>query len=772
MFQVTRYEFSTAFLVTESFKDQDSLAARMIQSRFTGHYRFACKAWYEWVNDATNAAPGSNNPDSKFKADDFNSPYDRNLLLIATILFDESYRNELCDVYDDSGCAGYAWGLLDPVQFWKEQCESPAGWRNAVPTHMWRRDANVYTSVEDQMGHAVQDWMIAPMRAYGSLRQLQDVTKEMAGARFSEDFTEMNTKRDSVDVFQAARRQRKRWNPFKFYRERICDPEYHMSIEEVAGNAPHWETTIRDTSRAILFNSDMVVPASLRGESNFEGTDNHPNVCPEGEACDLTNKPTYKESSMLQLVYVRHAPSTITNVNTRPTLLGMRYCLQITSSHDPDVKPGVYRLLDAPIWPKVPCHELPNQRCGLEKKLVEHGRSPPSCNFWCSLGKGAAMVGLMALTFAGGHSTFSDEIIDARQNYVNSGGSILNTGGFNKNPIGDQTYAVQPYSGIGRAALYGVSPNIFGYGGRRLQSMLIDHVENVTRVEGRRRLDDFKSVQVDWTNDAVFYPAYINRDLTLSSFARQQAPIEYQIGRKALFGTRCVPRFVTMAGVPDAIDCDTQASNWYSGVSGTVIDQNGQVYEANAQCYQHSLAIVSSPRRHSPTHFLSRFLESPPPPIPPPSSPPPSPPNPPSPSPPPSPPIGFTADEIRNKINLVQAKFCGARLFSARVPVHTPRLYGRQMRACDRHRLLCVGALALLLPCRRDGHPYATAGRGIHAESTAPTAASASSISSTTTESTHPRIGRRTRVQARDLGRASQHVLSAGATGAGSIAAF
>jgi hypothetical protein len=226
-------------------------------------------------------------------------------LLIATILFDESYRNELCDVYDESGCGGYAWGLLDPVQFWKEQCESPAGWRNAVPTHMWTRDADVYTSVEDQLGHAVEDWMIAPLRAYGSLRQLQDVTRELAGAHFDEDFTEMNTRPDSGAVFGPARLQRHRWNPFKFYRERICDPEYHMSIEEVAGNPPHWETDISDTSSSILFNSDMVVPAKMRGESNFEGTDSHPNVCPEGEACDLTSKPTYRGSSMLQLVYVR-----------------------------------------------------------------------------------------------------------------------------------------------------------------------------------------------------------------------------------------------------------------------------------------------------------------------------------------------------------------------------------------------------------------------------------------------------------------------------------
>lgn len=310
MFQVTRYEFSTAFLVTEGFRDQDSLAARMIQSRFTGHYRFACKAWYEWVNDVSNSAPGSNHASSTFKADDFNSPYDRNLLLIATILYDESYRKELCDDrcdhdHCDDLCTGYANGNLDPLQFWKEQCETPAGWRNAVPNHMWQRDQNVYTSVEDQFGHAVEDWMIAPMRAYGSLRQLRDVAQELGGAGFEEDFTEMNTRPDSFRVFQGARLQRQRWTPFRFYRERICDPEYHMSIEEVVGNPPHWETPIRDTSRSILFNSDMEVPAHMRGESNFDGTDNHPNVCPEGEACDLTQKPTHRDSSMLQLVYVR-----------------------------------------------------------------------------------------------------------------------------------------------------------------------------------------------------------------------------------------------------------------------------------------------------------------------------------------------------------------------------------------------------------------------------------------------------------------------------------
>jgi len=35
---------STAFLATAHFRDQDSLSARIVQARFTGMFRFSCKA--------------------------------------------------------------------------------------------------------------------------------------------------------------------------------------------------------------------------------------------------------------------------------------------------------------------------------------------------------------------------------------------------------------------------------------------------------------------------------------------------------------------------------------------------------------------------------------------------------------------------------------------------------------------------------------------------------------------------------------------------------
>ena len=44
VYHVSRYTMSTAFLATAHFRDQDSLSARIVQARFTGMFRFSCKA--------------------------------------------------------------------------------------------------------------------------------------------------------------------------------------------------------------------------------------------------------------------------------------------------------------------------------------------------------------------------------------------------------------------------------------------------------------------------------------------------------------------------------------------------------------------------------------------------------------------------------------------------------------------------------------------------------------------------------------------------------
>lgn len=135
IYQPNRYSFSAAFLATENFRDKDSLSARMIQSRFTGHWRFACQCWKDFMADPSHAAAGVSGPEAGQgnNPEEFTSAYDRNFLLMATILFKESFEFETGGTFE-----------LDPLRLWREQCEEPAGFRNAVPTWMWRSDPKVY----------------------------------------------------------------------------------------------------------------------------------------------------------------------------------------------------------------------------------------------------------------------------------------------------------------------------------------------------------------------------------------------------------------------------------------------------------------------------------------------------------------------------------------------------------------------------------------------------------------------------------------------------
>jgi len=135
IYRPTRYSFSTAFLATEGFLDTDSLAARMIQARFTGYFRFGCRAFLEFMADPTNAAAGSNAPEGtqKSNSEDYSSRFDRNIMLHMAILFADSYGIET---------RGGVYGV-DPLQLWRETCEFPNGFRNAVPTSTWTLDPDV-----------------------------------------------------------------------------------------------------------------------------------------------------------------------------------------------------------------------------------------------------------------------------------------------------------------------------------------------------------------------------------------------------------------------------------------------------------------------------------------------------------------------------------------------------------------------------------------------------------------------------------------------------
>mgnify|MGYP001410017220 CR=1 FL=1 len=322
---------STAYLSTAHFKDQDSLSARLVQARFTGHFRFACQAFLEYMSDQSLSGAGSNNPEvSAFgNPEDFTSSYDRNWLVMASALFTESYHKE----------TGHLWptGVL---LFWQENCEAPAVERSAMPTSIWRLDKKVYGE-EDLFAHDVPVHSFAPLRAFGSLRQLRDMATGGHGNTFSEDYTNMAEPGD----FYWDKYNRAAYRLQALYKERMCNPVYKYSISDAIGNPPignnNMDQTdfIVDASTAKLPKWDMSVPNGMLGASGIRRP--HPEGCGlgiESGGCDASKAPTYYDSSLWSFAYV-------------------------TSSHDPEVTPGWHRLLYLKAFTLAACSANRDQTC-------------------------------------------------------------------------------------------------------------------------------------------------------------------------------------------------------------------------------------------------------------------------------------------------------------------------------------------------------------------------------------------------------------------------
>lgn len=254
------------------------------------------------MSDPTTAGAGSNNPEvSAFgNPDDFASPYDRNWVAMASALFSESYFSETGHKYDT--------GVLS---WWRENCEAPAVERSAVPTALWRLDQKVYGE-EDLFAHAVPVHNYAPLRAFGSLRQLRDLETGGDGADFKEDYTNAA----DADQFKTDRGEHRAADGLQaLYRERICNPTYKYSINDAIGNPPIGSNDvqggadgsdfIRDASKPKLPRYDMSVPNGMLGASGIRRP--HPEGCGlgiESGGCDPAKAPSYYDSSLWSWAYV------------------------------------------------------------------------------------------------------------------------------------------------------------------------------------------------------------------------------------------------------------------------------------------------------------------------------------------------------------------------------------------------------------------------------------------------------------------------------------
>jgi hypothetical protein len=421
LFRPTKETISAAFLATEHFKDTDSLSARIVQARFTGFHRFACKALVDWINRPEQHAAGASAPEAARRSNppEYGSDFDRNVLLYANVLYARSYAAETGGKDTD----------IDPLRFWYDTCEEPFAFRKAVPDAEWKGTPEMYGDT-DLFGGSVVLTDVAPLRAFGSLRQLRDSihaseeslresgvdlavrTRSLgpnlegprAGGGFPEDAVEQADARfgrpdgqDSASaVFLLARARRVLFSPETLHQSRICDPEFALSIEEAVGDPrsfrrerPAFDVGDADLRAKGLFKTvdDMVRrSAASQASSTLSASEDIRDTSGYGfEANPKRSDMTAPASELGAVDTERGHFSMCGDQETEECASedppswrdsSLMQWVYVTSSHEDSITPGFHRLKDVAVFPDTPCGEMPAQRCQVSRAVVE--QPPPA----------------------------------------------------------------------------------------------------------------------------------------------------------------------------------------------------------------------------------------------------------------------------------------------------------------------------------------------------------------------------------------------------------
>jgi hypothetical protein len=606
VYYISKYAITTAFLATEHFRNKDSLAARIVQARYTGFFRFACKAFLDFAGDAQNAADPTTIKKLK---------WDRNVFLIASILFSESYQSET-DIT-------VAPNVFD---FYDDNCIKPALSRSAVPHSTYEVDNDVY-SEKDVFGNYVRVSDLGPLRSYGSLNELQqsgtdadvlfplqtDPSGAVSGVQcaFSENYICGHGTRPLKNAFRTDREQRIARSAATYYREVVCNPEYKLTTEMVFGDPPEYDgQPITDSSTRKNRQFDMYVPNSALGASAVErrrffgcGSDGD-----EDSYCDPLRSYTYAEATLRSLVYV-------------------------TSSHDETVPPGIYRFGDLPIFEDKPCAEVSNQTCSV--KLRERR----SYSFTITEKQKQMQVARQKLRVKDhlGPNVYID-------------------------PVTGKLTGESPYSLLTESTSFVASSDPFSY--------------SETSIVALDKTPKFGYVNSFYTLDASYaeldraqsYETVVRRMINIKDYTEANANVAvlapantaYLTGKQALLAMRCSDALHTELTLIN----DPLAN--YARCCSTVSNENALCYNKEAVnpyqgqpgCQQGYLELDDAEYDTTLEELIGNIRTAkppPPPPLPPPLDPPPLPSSPP---PPPSPPVKLSSVQIQDNALIAQRAFC------------------------------------------------------------------------------------------------------------------
>lgn len=242
----------------------------------------------------------------------FDSRFDRNLLLYAMLEIRMSLdKDSLADVEYST------LSLYDTI------CGSGVG-GHRVPVN-----ALDYETYDFEAGYEIHKF--APVVMYGSLetirsahmQSLQSCDQAFAPEDVAQHvFCTMADRRSrnlAKHYLKLDTLQREYYSPFVMHRDRLCNADVEISIEDALARPPQFTDNLYDTPiRNKFFLDYYVAPAWNRGEEN---------------------------------------------IHSRLFELSLKSWVYITSSSDPSVRPGMHRLLELPVFGSQGCSALPGVDC-------------------------------------------------------------------------------------------------------------------------------------------------------------------------------------------------------------------------------------------------------------------------------------------------------------------------------------------------------------------------------------------------------------------------
>ena len=357
--QMSPHQLTKAFLATSTMT-KDSLAARVIEARFTGRWRPACIALHRMLDDQSNAragtkAAGRGGPHASASGDLTHlSDYDRDLLLHIAVQVDASLHGQT---------AANKQPRFDPSATFSLMCTDNSGFR--VPTTgAYKRDA--YSFAE-----GAELTTFAPIVARGSLEMLR--TQKVGDLGYCpQDFAPEDM---AVNLACHGRNGRSFGSLFPRVVDAgaTADVEREWAIEDLRSRALH--SPFRIQERYCSLTSTISVEAAVAPPALF----------PEqgGALFDTSEHNRYKINDLTVAYFERGEEDLLSNDYLDVALQSFVY---VTSSAEASIRPGLHRLVDLAVFDQRDCMALPRINC------VGSGRSPVYVNENLALDESPATI--------------------------------------------------------------------------------------------------------------------------------------------------------------------------------------------------------------------------------------------------------------------------------------------------------------------------------------------------------------------------------------------